>query len=89
MDFNNQTGNLPFSLPMAFAVSEQTKGLSEAEKEHLILKCKDAKTKEERDRIIDSISPEENVALEESGVFKEDNGPSDNMRDLFRGPSIG
>ena len=93
MDFNNQTGNLPFGLPMEIAASEQTKeghdNLSEAEKEHLILKCKDAKTKEERDRIIDSISPEENVALEESGVFKEDNGPSDNMRDLFRGPSIG
>ena len=35
--------------------------LSETEKEHLILKCKDAKTKEEMDRIIDSISPAESA----------------------------
>ena len=50
---------------MAVMMNEQAKAgfesLSEAEKEHIILKCKDAKTKEEMDRIIDSISPSNKV----------------------------
>ena len=66
MDFNNQTGNLPLGLSMAIAMNEQAKAgydsLTEAEKEHLILKCKDAKSKEEMDRIISSLYPAENVA---------------------------
>lgn len=60
MDFNNQAGNLPLGLSMAAAMNAQAKAgyesLSETEKEHLILKCKDAKSKEEMDRIISSIS---------------------------------
>lgn len=93
MDFNNQTGNLPFGFPMAVAVSEQAAAghdnLSETEKEHLILKCKDAKTKEERDRILDSVSLEESDVLREGNVIKEDNAPRAGMKDLFRGPGIG
>lgn len=92
MDFNNQTGNLPFGFPMAVAVSEQAAGhdnLSETEKEHLILKCKDAKTKEERDRILASVSPEESDVLREVNVIKEDNAPREGMKGLFRGPGIG
>ncbi len=65
MDFNNQLGNLPLGLSMAVAMNERAKAgydsLSETEKEHLILKCKGAKTKEEMDRIIDSISPAESA----------------------------
>lgn len=65
MDFNNQTGNLPLGLSMAVAMNEQAKAgfdsLTEAEKEHLILKCKDAKSKEEMDRIISSLYPAENI----------------------------
>lgn len=65
MDFNNQTGNLPLGLSMAAAMNEQVKAgydsLTETEKEHLILKCKDAKSKEEIDRIIASLDPAENI----------------------------
>ena len=32
-------------------------GLTEAEKEKLILRCKDAKTKEQRQEIVDSLAP--------------------------------
>ena len=75
MDFNNQAGNIPLGLSMAFAMDEQTKtrfdNLTETEKEHLIFKCKDAKSKEEMDRIIASLDPAENIGS------------------LFRGPSIG
>ncbi len=60
-----QSGTLPLGLSMALAMNEQAKAgfdsLSETEKEHLILKCKDAKTKEEMERIVASISPAENV----------------------------
>ncbi len=60
-----QSGTLPLGLSMALAMNEQAKagfdGLSETEKEHLILKCKDARSKEEMDRIIASISPAERV----------------------------
>ncbi len=69
---NNMT-NLPLGLSMALMMDDQTKSgydsLSETEKEHLILKCKDAKSKEEMDRIMASISPEERV----EDLF---NGPS-------------
>lgn len=45
--------NMPLGLAMALAMNERAKtgfeGLSETEKEHVILKCKDAKTKEEMD----------------------------------------
>ena len=61
---NNITG-LPLGLSMAILANDQTKsryeGLSETEKEHLILKCKDAKNKAEMDRIVASISPAERV----------------------------
>ena len=36
--------------------------LSETEKEHIILKCRDAKSKKEMDRIIDSLSTTEGIA---------------------------
>lgn len=82
MDYSNyQTGNLPLGLSMALAMNDQVKagyeGLSETEKEHLILKCKDAKSKEEMDRIIDSVSSEGNAVFDEG------------VAELFRGPNIG
>lgn len=71
MDY--EFANLPLGLSMALAMNEHAKvgfdGLSETEKEHVILKCKDAKTKEEMDRIISSLSPTEKV----SDLFR---GPS-------------
>ncbi len=51
--------NLPVGLSMALMMNERAQTgyerLSETEKEHIILKCKDARTKEEMDKIIDSI----------------------------------
>ena len=50
---------LPLGLGMALMMNERAQAgydrLSEAEKEHIILKCKDARTKEEMDKIVDSL----------------------------------
>lgn len=104
MDFNNQIGNLPL-VSMAVATDGQAKAgynsLSEAEKEHLILKCKDAKSKEEREKIIDSVSSgggiafdgdivlSEAMASDESNASGESNAYNESIKDLFRGPGIG
>lgn len=57
--------NLPVGLGMALIMNERARasyeGLSETEKEHIILKCKDARTKEEMDKIIDSFAPAEKM----------------------------
>lgn len=57
--FEESYPNLPIGLSMALMMNERAQTgydrLSEAEKEHIILKCKDARTKEEMDKIIDSI----------------------------------
>lgn len=57
--FEERYPNLPAGLSMALMMNERAQAgydrLSEAEKEHIILKCKDARTKEEMDKIIDSI----------------------------------
>ena len=57
--FEESYPNLPAGLSMALMMNERAQAgydrLSEAEKEHIILKCKDAGTKEEMDKIVDSI----------------------------------
>ncbi len=57
--------NLPVGFGMALMMNERARagyeGLSETEKEHIILKCKDARTKKEMDKIVDSLVPEENT----------------------------
>ena len=57
--------NFPLGLGMALSMNENAREgydrLSETEKEHVILKCKDAKSREEMDKIIDSISPREDI----------------------------
>lgn len=57
--FEESYPNLPAGLSMALMMNERAQAgydrLSEAEKVHIILKCKDARTKEEMDKIIDSI----------------------------------
>lgn len=98
MDFNNQIGNLPL-VSMAVATDGQAKAgydsLSETEKEHLILRCKDAKSKEERDKIIDSVSSggdiafDEGIGLSEGMASDESNAFDESIKDLFRGPGIG
>ncbi len=74
-DINGITGSvglreLPMGFGMALAMNEPAMkgyaGLTESEKEHLILRCRDAKTKEEMQRIVDSLVPDTDVrALEE------------------------
>ncbi|CDD46982.1 unknown [Firmicutes bacterium CAG:534] len=63
MDY--EMNGIPLGLSMALLMNEQAKAgydaLSETQKEHLILKCKDAGSKEEMDRIISSIYPAESV----------------------------
>lgn len=71
MDTNNMSmGGFPMAgLPMGFAMSLAMNepamrgyaGLSETEREHLIMRCKDARSKEEMQKIVDSLVPEGNV----------------------------
>lgn len=77
---NNYAGglsNIPLGLGVPLAMNDGVREgfhhLSETEKEHIILKCKDAKTKGEMDRIIDSLSPEDR----------------DDINSVFDGPGIG
>lgn len=70
MDFDGTpNGGFPFTeLPlgfgMALAMNEKAMqtyaGLTESEKEQIIMKCKDASSKEEMRRIVDSLVPDEN-----------------------------
>ena len=57
---DNGFEDLPLGLGMALMMNERAmegyEGLSETEKEHIIMKCKDAKSKSEMDKIVDSIS---------------------------------
>lgn len=56
---------LPLGLGMALMMNERARqgyeSLSEAEKEHIIFRCKDAKSKAEMDKIIDSMSSEDGL----------------------------
>lgn len=76
MDFDgssfNSSGNggfpfteLPLGFGMALAMNEAAMQgyarLTEDEKEHIIMKCKDASSKEEMRRIVDSLVPDGNV----------------------------
>lgn len=58
--FDENFPDLPLGLGMSLLMNEQARAdfesLSEAEKEHVILKCKDAKTKAEMDKIVNSFS---------------------------------
>ena len=60
-----QFPDLPQGLGMALMMNERAKEgyerLSETEKEHIILKCKDAKTKAEMDKIVNSLSSSEGI----------------------------
>lgn len=71
MDINGMTqGSAPFAgLPtgfsMALAMNEPAMrgyaGLTETEREHIIMRCKDARSKEEMREIVDSLVPDGNV----------------------------
>ncbi len=71
MDANGMTmggspiGGLPAGFGMALAMNESAMrgyaGLTETEREHIIMRCKDARSKEEMQQIVDSLVPEGNV----------------------------
>ncbi|MCX4305438.1 MAG: hypothetical protein OSJ69_06515 [Acetatifactor sp.] len=74
MDINGANGitgagmgqqEMPIGLGFALAANEPAmKGyaaLTEAEKEQLLLRCKDAKSKDEMQRIVDSLVPDTDV----------------------------
>lgn len=65
MQMDNGFTGLPLGLSMALMMNERARegyeGLTETEKEHIILKCKDAKSKTEMDKIIGSISSEDGL----------------------------
>lgn len=56
---------LPLGFGMALAMNEPAMmgyaGLTETEKEHIIMRCKDAKSKDEMRQIVDSLVPDGNV----------------------------
>lgn len=64
--------NFPLGLGMALSMNENARAgydrLSETEKEHIILKCKDAKSKDEMEKIVNSF------AGEDVGDLKQDAG---------------
>jgi len=57
--------DLPLGFGMALAMNEPAMqgyaGLTEAQKEEVILRCKDAKTKSQMQRIVDSLVPDTDV----------------------------
>lgn len=67
MDINNVTGGgyplteLPLGFGMALAMNENAMQgyaqMTEAEKEQLIMRCKGARSKDEMQKIVDSIVP--------------------------------
>ncbi len=63
--FDENFSDLPLGLGMALIMNERARAdyenLTETEKEHIILKCKDARTKDEMDKIIDSFSSSEKI----------------------------
>ncbi len=87
MDMNGMPGEAfplagrPVGFSLALAANESAMagyaGLTETEREHLILRCKDARSKEEMQKIVDSLVPDGNVsalANEESMLY----GPLEN-----------
>ena len=57
--------SLPLGFAMALGMNEAAMQgyakLSETEKEHLIMKCKDARSKEEMQKIVNSLAPQESL----------------------------
>lgn len=66
---------VPLGFGMALAMNEPAlrgyAGLTETEKEHIIMRCRDAKSKDEMQKIVDSLVPDGNVnSLYESPDIK-------------------
>lgn len=65
---------LPLGLGMSLAMNEPAMrgyaGLTEAKKEEIIMRCKDVKTKEQMQRIVDSLVP----GMDIQEVYEEEKG---------------
>lgn len=64
--YNDATlGQLPMGFGMALAMNEPAMrgyaGLTEAQKEEIIMRCKDVKTKAQMQQIVDSLAPHTDV----------------------------
>lgn len=71
-------GGLPVGFGMSLAMNEAAMegyaGLTEAEKEKVILRCKDAKTKEQMQKIVDSLVPGGDVQGVKESYLEEKEG---------------
>ncbi|MCM1189750.1 MAG: hypothetical protein NC541_10710 [bacterium] len=71
MDINGESGDgfglqgLPAGVGFALAMNEPAMksyaSLSETDKEHLLMRCRDAKSKDEMQKIVDSLVPDTDV----------------------------
>lgn len=66
MPYDDATlGQLPMGFGMALAMNEPAMrgyaGLTEAQKEEIIMRCKDVKTKDQMQQIVDSLVPHMDV----------------------------
>lgn len=74
--------SMPFGYNLALARNREdgtvSAGLTETEKEHLIMKCKDAQSQQEIDKIVSSLEPDASRQLleEEATVY----GPLENTK---------
>ena len=64
--YNDATlADLPMGFGMALAMNEPAlrgyAGLTEAQKEEIIMRCKDVKTKKQMQQIVDSLAPQVDV----------------------------
>lgn len=64
--YNDATlADLPMGFGMALAMNEPAMrgyaGLTEAQKEEILIRCKDAKTKKQMQQIVDSLAPHVDV----------------------------
>lgn len=64
--YNDATlADLPMGFGMALAMNEPAMrgyaGLTEAQKEEILMRCKDVKTKEQMQKVVDSLAPHVDV----------------------------
>lgn len=69
--------DLPLGFGMTLAMNEGAMrgyaNLTETEREHLIMRCRDARSKEEMQRIVDSLVPGETVQSMEAQKKEQEN----------------
>lgn len=70
--YGTSAAELPIGLGMSLAMNAEAMngyaGLTEAQKEQVILRCKDAKTREQMQEIVDSLAPGTDI----KGIYEEE-----------------